>query len=65
MVDVSAWIGLPLTESMVAAIVAPWAQAYVGSDGQVDKANGRTADTISIIVECERLQNEARPENRD
>ena len=59
-VDVSQWIGLPLTQAMAAAISGPWASAYVGSDGQLDKANGRTIDAISIMTECERLVNESR-----
>lgn len=60
-VDVTAWIGLPLTREMAAAITGPWASAYVGSDGQLDKANGRTMDAITIMSECERLVNESRP----
>lgn len=60
-VDVSQWIGQPLTQAMAAAIIGPWASAYVGSDGQLDKANGRTADAIGIMTECERLVNESRP----
>lgn len=46
---------------MAAAITGPWASAYVGSDGQLDKANGRTMDAIAIMSECERLLNESRP----
>lgn len=38
-----------------------WAGAYVAQDGQLDKANGRTADTISIVRTCEAQANAARP----
>lgn len=63
-VDLSEWIGKPLTDAVAAAIAAPWAQAFVGSDGQLDKANGRSADIISIVSECERMQNEARADRK-
>jgi len=54
-------MGAPLTPQIVAAIIAPWASAYVEQDSQIDKANGRTADTISIVRECEAQANAARP----
>jgi hypothetical protein len=38
-----------------------YATAYTAEGGQLDKANGRTADTIDIFETCERLANEARP----
>lgn len=38
-----------------------WAGGFVAQAGQLAKANGRTADTIHIVTECERLANEARP----
>lgn len=53
--------GVPLTNAVIAAIIGPWASAYVGMSGQLEKANGRTADTIGIVATCERMVNEARP----
>jgi len=53
-------LGKPLTPAMAAAIIGPWAGAYVGMSGQLDKANGRTADTISIVGVCESQANAAR-----
>ena len=38
--------------------------AFVAQTGQLDKANGRTADTIHIFTTCEQMQNEARPRRR-
>ena len=58
---VGGWIGQALTDAMVAAIVAPWASAYVEQDGQLAKANGRTADTVAIVRQCEEMVNSARP----
>lgn len=63
-IDITDWIGVPLTAAMAAAISAPWAKAYVGSDGQLDKANGRTVDAIGIMTECERLTNAARVDRK-
>lgn len=40
--------------------IKAWATAYVGMGGQLEKANGRTADTVAIIARCETLMNEAR-----
>lgn len=37
-----------------------WAQAYVGQTGQLEKANGRTADAITVYERCEALVNSAR-----
>ncbi len=59
---VAEWIGKPLTQAMAAAIAAPWAAAYVAMSGQLEKANGRTVDTIEIGATCEALANEARPD---
>lgn len=58
--DTSQWIGKPLTDAMAAAIVAPWASWGVEQTGQLDKANGRTADGIAIMERCEALVNAAR-----
>ena len=58
--DTSTWIGKPLTDAMAAAIVAPWASWGVAQTGQLDKANGRTADTVWIIQQCEARVNAAR-----
>lgn len=54
------WIGQPLTAPMAAAIIGPWAAAYIAADGQLDKANGRTRDAIEIDRVCEAAYNEAR-----
>jgi len=54
------WIGKPLTAAVAAAIIAPWASGYVAMSGQLEKSNGRTADTVSIVTQCEELVNEAR-----
>lgn len=40
--------------------VKAWASAYVEMGGQLAKANGRTADTMTIIRNCEELVNGAR-----
>jgi hypothetical protein len=37
-----------------------WQGAFVGQAGQLEKANGRTVDTIDIVSRCEALINEAR-----
>lgn len=57
------WLGKPLTASMVAAIIAPWAAGYVAMSGQLDKANSRTAGAIEIQSKCEAMVNAARPDN--
>lgn len=62
--DTAGWIGRPLTDAMVAAILAPWAAAYVGMSGQLEKANGRTVDAMDIPRQCEAMVNAARPENQ-
>jgi hypothetical protein len=59
--DAPVTLGAPLTAPVIAAIIAPWAAAYVGMSGQLDKANGRTADAIGIVRTCEAMVNEARP----
>lgn len=52
--------GVPLTPDLAAAIVNPWAAAYVAASGQLEKANGRTADVIKIVKDCEARTNAAR-----
>ncbi len=39
-----------------------WAGAYVAMGGQLQKANGRTADAVQIVQRCEEMVNEARPD---
>jgi hypothetical protein len=56
------WLGKPLTAPMLAAIVAPWAAGYVAMSGQLTKANGRTADAMTIMTRCEEMVNAARPD---
>lgn len=56
-------LGQPLTAATVAAIIGPWASAYVVMSGMLEKANGRTADAIDIVKRCETLVNKARPNN--
>lgn len=51
--------GNALTDALAA--VKAWAGAYVATDGQLAKANGRTADTIEIVQRCEAAVNAARP----
>lgn len=62
-IDVAEWLGKPLTMAMAAAIAASWAAGYFAQDGQIDKSNGRTADSIAIMEECERQVNAARKGN--
>lgn len=59
--DLADHLGKPLTLLSSAAIIGPWATGYLLQDAQLKKANGRTADTIAIIEECERQANAARP----
>lgn len=58
--DTSEWVGKPLTNAIIAAIIAPWANGYVAMSGQLEKANGRTADAMSIQRQCEQQVNAAR-----
>lgn len=51
--------GLSLLDQLKA-----WAAAYVGADAQLEKANGRTTDTIQITRKCEELVNGARPDRQ-
>ena len=44
--------------------VKAWAGAYVASEGQLTKANGRTADAIGIMQRCEAMVNESRADSR-
>lgn len=53
-------IGQPLTQVGAAALVGPWAAAYVAQGGQLAKANGRTVDAVEIVRGCETLVNESR-----
>lgn len=39
---------------------AEWQKAFVQQTGQLEKANGRTADAIGIVQRCEAMVNEAR-----
>ncbi len=55
------WLGKPLTATMVAAIIGPWATGYVAMNGQLSKANGRTSDAMTIQANCEAMMNAARP----
>ena len=41
--------------------LSDWQKAFVAQSGQLSKANGRTADVISIVGGCETLINKARP----
>lgn len=59
-VDIKEWIGRPFTETMAAAIVAPYAKAYVGADAKQAMSDGRTADAIAIFTNCEELVNASR-----
>lgn len=45
-------------------IVGDALTAFVAQTGQLDKANGRTADTIFIVENCEKLVNGARPRQK-
>lgn len=40
--------------------IQAWAGAYVGMSAQLEKANGRTSDTVEIVSRCEELVNAAR-----
>lgn len=37
-----------------------WMAAFVAQSGQLEKANGRTIDTIAIVTKCEELINASR-----
>lgn len=37
----------------------PWQEGFVGQTGQLEKANGRTADAIGITRRCEARDREA------
>jgi hypothetical protein len=51
---------VPDTSGGDLAAARAWAGAYTAMSGQLDKANGRTSDTISIVRECEKQVNAAR-----
>ena len=57
-------LGTPLTAALAVQIAGPWGGAYVQMSAQVEKANGRTADTIEIMRRCEAMINEARADRR-
>ena len=40
--------------------LADWMAAFVAAAGQLEKANGRTADTIGIVERCETMVNDTR-----
>lgn len=44
--------------------VRAWQGFGVAQTGQLTKANGRLADTLHIVGECERRANTARPRRR-
>jgi hypothetical protein len=52
--------GAPLPDGMDARA---WMAFGVEQTGQLDKANGRQADTLHIIGQCERNANKARPQH--
>lgn len=41
-----------------------WQGFGVSQSGQLSKANGRLADTLHIVGECERRMNDARPRKK-
>lgn len=57
-------LGKPLTEVGAAALISPWASAYVQQDAQLSKANGRVADAMAIFQNCEKLVNAARADRQ-
>lgn len=40
--------------------LSEWMAAFVGQAGQLEKANGRTIDALSIVGKCEELVNASR-----
>ena len=48
--------GVPLPDG---SVVGDWIAAFDGQTGQLDKANGRIADTIAIVERCEARDKEA------
>ncbi len=40
--------------------VTTWQRAFVAQSGQLEKANGRTADAMAITSRCETMINETR-----
>lgn len=54
-------VGETLTAEIAAAIIAPWALAFLDQAGQLEKANSRTIETIAIVNDCEAKVNAARP----
>lgn len=41
-------------------VLNDWMAAFVAQAGQLEKANGRTIDTIDIVTKCEDLVNASR-----
>lgn len=58
--DAEVTLGVPLTLALIVAITAPWQAGFVGQAGQLEKANGRTLDTIEIVSKCEARVNASR-----
>lgn len=58
--DTTALAGATALDAAIYA-AKQWAGAYVGMSGQLEKANGRTADAIDIVTNCEAMVNSARP----
>lgn len=59
----------PVPGAPLPAITAPdplrsWMQFGVEMGAQLEKANGRQADTLHIVRECERRAREARPRRK-
>ena len=55
-------VTLPDTGADALDAARAWAAAFVAQTGQLEKANGRTADTIAIMQRCEDMVNAARPD---
>lgn len=53
--------GVPLPDGNV---VGDWIAAFDGQTGQLDKANGRTADAIGIVERCEARDRKAVSKSR-
>lgn len=51
--------GVPSAEPPTADTAANWVAFGAAQTGQLDKANGRTTDTIGIVETCEAMKAEA------
>lgn len=51
-------------QAKLEAALKGWMQFGVGQSGQLEKANGRTGDTIFIVEKCEARANAARPRKK-